>query len=239
MTDDLLFDVPVEPAAPRKKSRLDADALLEGLNPQQRAAVVHEGGPLLIVAGAGSGKTRVLTHRIAYLLAERGVRPGEILAITFTNKAAGEMKDRVAALIGPRARSMWVSTFHSMCVRLLRYEGKAIDLKSSFSIYDADDAKRLLTMVGRELDLDPKRYPARGLVAQISNLKNELVTPLAWTERASTAPEKVLADVYTRYQSRLRQAHALDFDDLIMTAVALLQTQPEVAARYRERFRHV
>jgi DNA helicase-2/ATP-dependent DNA helicase PcrA len=200
---------------------------------------VHQGGPLLIVAGAGSGKTRVLTHRIAYLLAERGATPGQILAITFTNKAAGEMKSRVARLVGPRARAMWVSTFHSMCVRLLRAEGKAIGLKSSFSIYDADDAKRLMTMVSRELDLDPRRYPARSLTAQLSNLKNELVTPEAWAEKASTAPEKVLAEVYERYQRRLHDAHALDFDDLIMTAVQLLQNHASVADEYRRRFRHV
>ena len=144
---------------------------------------MHQGGPLLIVAGAGSGKTRVLTNRIAYLIAERDVQPGEILAITFTNKAAGEMKERVAALVGPRARSMWVSTFHSMCVRILRRDGKSLGLKSSFSIYDADDSRRLMTMVGRELDLDPKRYPARSLSAQISNLKNELVTAEAWADK--------------------------------------------------------
>ncbi|HKC27897.1 MAG TPA: DNA helicase PcrA [Jatrophihabitans sp.] len=239
---DTLFALPDEgeqPARPRTRLAVDPATLLDGLNPQQRAAVVHQGGPLLIVAGAGSGKTRVLTHRIAYLLAERGVRPGEILAITFTNKAAGEMKDRVAALVGPRARTMWVSTFHSMCVRLLRAEGKALGLKSSFSIYDADDSKRLLTMVARELDLDPRRYPARSLAGQISNLKNELVTPDAWADKASTAPEKVLADVYQRYQQRLREAHALDFDDLIMRAVQLLQQHPEVAEAYRRRFRHV
>jgi DNA helicase-2/ATP-dependent DNA helicase PcrA len=226
--------------APRRsRPRTDTAQLLEGLNPQQRAAVVHRGGPLLIVAGAGSGKTRVLTHRIAYLLAERNAAPSQILAITFTNKAAGEMKERVAALVGARARVMWVSTFHSMCVRLLRAEGRALGLKSSFSIYDADDSRRLLTLVGRELALDPKRYPARSLAAQISNLKNELVSPDAWMEAASTAPDKVLADVYTRYQTRLREAHALDFDDLIMTAVQLLQHHPEVAAAYRRRFRHV
>src|SRR4051812_6257765 len=165
---DALFPVPDEPApARRNRVRLAVDpaTLLDGLNPQQRAAVVHAGGPLLIVAGAGSGKTRVLTHRVAYLLAERDVRPGQILAITFTNKAAGEMKERVAALVGPRARSMWVSTFHSMCVRLLRYESKALGLRSSFSIYDSDDSKRLMTLVSRDLELDPKRYPARALLA--------------------------------------------------------------------------
>ena len=218
---------------------VDPATLLDGLNPQQRAAVTHQGGPLLIVAGAGSGKTRVLTHRVAYLLAERGATPGQILAITFTNKAAGEMKERVAHLVGPRARAMWVSTFHSMCVRVLRAEAKTLGLKTSFSIYDADDSKRLMTMVGRELDLDPKRYPARSLAAQISNLKNELVTPQDWADKASSAPEKVLADVYTRYQARLQDAHALDFDDLIMRTVELLQRFPDVADHYRRRFRHV
>jgi DNA helicase-2/ATP-dependent DNA helicase PcrA len=213
--------------------------LLDGLNPQQRAAVVHEGGPLLIVAGAGSGKTRVLTHRVAYLLAERGAKPSEILAITFTNKAAGEMKERVTRLVGPRARAMWVSTFHSMCVRLLRAEAKSAGLRSSFSIYDADDSKRLMTMVGRELDLDPKRYPARSLCAQVSNLKNELVTAEAWADKAATPQESVLADAYTRYQTRLREAQALDFDDLIMTTVGLLQNSREIAQAYRRRFRHV
>jgi DNA helicase-2/ATP-dependent DNA helicase PcrA len=239
---DALFAEPSEGTEPpRTRTRLAVDpaTLLDGLNPQQRAAVVHHGGPLLIVAGAGSGKTRVLAHRIAYLLAERGATPGQILAITFTNKAAGEMKERVAALVGPRARTMWVSTFHSMCVRLLRAEAKAIGLKSSFSIYDADDSKRLMTMVGRELDLDPKRYPARSLSAQISNLKNELVTPEAWADKASNAPEKVLAEAYTRYQARLRDAHALDFDDLIMTTVRLLQDHRDIAELYRRRFRHV
>jgi len=188
---------------------VDPATLLDGLNPQQRKAVVHQGGPLLIVAGAGSGKTRVLTNRVAYLLAERGARPGEILAITFTNKAAGEMKERVAALVGPRARSMWVSTFHSMCVRILRADGSSLGLKSSFSIYDADDSTRLMTLVSRELDLDSKRYPPRSLCGQVSNLKNELVTPAAWADKASNAHEKVLAEAYTRYQSRLREAHAL------------------------------
>ncbi|HEU5006561.1 MAG TPA: UvrD-helicase domain-containing protein, partial [Jatrophihabitantaceae bacterium] len=161
MSEDFgnLFDLPPERAAApvRSRSNLDVKRLLEGLNPQQRAAVLHSGGPLLIVAGAGSGKTRVLTNRIAYLLAERDATPGQILAITFTNKAAGEMKERVAALVGPRAKAMWVSTFHSMCVRILRAEAKTIGLKTSFSIYDADDSKRLMTMVGRDLDLDPKR----------------------------------------------------------------------------------
>jgi DNA helicase II / ATP-dependent DNA helicase PcrA len=165
---------PVKEDKPRRPAarRLDPATLLEGLNGPQRDAVTHSGAPLLIVAGAGSGKTRVLTHRVAYLLAERNVHPGEIIAITFTNKAAAEMKERVAALVGPRARLMWVSTFHSACVRILRAEHEHAGLKSTFSIYDADDSRRLMQLVARELDLDPKRYPARGLAAQVSNLKN-------------------------------------------------------------------
>jgi DNA helicase-2/ATP-dependent DNA helicase PcrA len=233
-------DVTAEPRRRRPvRLAVDPDKLLEDLNPAQRAAVEHAGSPLLIVAGAGSGKTRVLTYRIAHLLAHRGAQPGEILAITFTNKAAGEMKDRVAQLVGPRARAMWVSTFHSMCVRILRAEAKTLGLKSTFSIYDQADSQRLMTMVCRDLDLDPKRYPARGMLAQVSNLKNELVDPDEWAGKASSGIEKVLAEAYTAYQTRLRQAHALDFDDLIMTTVSLLQAFPAAAEHWRRRFRHV
>jgi DNA helicase-2/ATP-dependent DNA helicase PcrA len=221
----------------------DVESLLAGLNPQQRAAVLHEGSSLLIVAGAGSGKTRVLTHRIAYLLAARGVRPGQVLAITFTNKAAGEMKERVSALVGPRASSMWVSTFHSACVRILRREATRVGLKSSFSIYDAADSLRLMTLVCRELGLDPKRYPPRSFSAQVSNLKNELVDEETFADQASgekgTPAEQTLAEAYRMYQQRLRQANALDFDDLIMTTVNVLQAFPDVAEYYRRRFRHV
>ncbi|KAB1907607.1 DNA helicase PcrA [Micromonospora sp. AMSO31t] len=223
----------------RPSSRPDPQALLAGLNGPQRDAVTHAGSPLLIVAGAGSGKTRVLTNRIAYLLAARDVHPGEIIAITFTNKAAGEMKERVAALVGPRARLMWVSTFHSACVRILRAEHEHAGLKSTFSIYDADDSRRLMQLVARELDLDPKRHPARGLAAQVSNLKNELVDPEEFAGRAKGPNERALAEAYTLYQRRLREAHALDFDDLIMTTVHLLQSHPHVAESYRRRFRHV
>ena len=232
-------DRPAESDAPQRRPRLDAEQLLGGLNTAQRQAVEHAGGPLLIVAGAGSGKTRVLTYRIAYLLAARNVQPGQICAITFTNKAAGEMKERVAELVGGRARAMWVSTFHSMCVRILRAEAKTLGLRSTFSIYDADDSRRLITMVVRDLDLDPKRYPPRGLAIQISNLKNELVDPETWSARASTGMEKVLAEVYSLYQQRLLQANALDFDDIIMSTVNLLQAFPAVAEHYRRRFRHV
>ena len=212
-------------------------SLLDGLNEPQRAAVTHVGAPLLIVAGAGSGKTRVLTQRIAFLLAERKVHPGEILAITFTNKAAGELKERVGHQVGGRARLMWVSTFHSACLRILRAEHEHAGLKSTFSIYDADDSRRLMQLVSRELDLDPKRYTPRGLAAQVSNLKNELVDPDDFSAKGPT--QRVLAEAYTLYQQRLQQAHALDFDDLIMRTVQLLQGKPEVAEKYRRRFKHV
>ncbi|MFF7448554.1 MULTISPECIES: DNA helicase PcrA [unclassified Streptomyces] len=218
---------------------LDAAALIEGLNENQRAAVVHSGTPLLIVAGAGSGKTRVLTHRIAYLLAERGVHPGQILAITFTNKAAGEMKERVEQLVGPRANAMWVMTFHSACVRILRRESKKLGFTSSFSIYDAADSKRLMALVCRDLDLDPKRYPPKSFSAKISNLKNELIDEEDFAAQATDGFEKTLAQAYALYQSRLREANALDFDDLIMTTVNLLRAFPDVAEHYRRRFRHV
>ncbi len=220
-----------------------AERLLDGLNPQQRQAVVHAGSPLLVVAGAGSGKTKVLTTRIAYLLAAREVQPGEVLAITFTNKAAGEMKERVAALVGRRSNAvpygMWVSTFHSACVRILRAEAKKLGFTTTFSIYDQADSQRLMTLVCRDLDLDPKRFPARQLSNQISDLKNELID---WEDAASKATnhhEQTRAEVYKLYQQRLREANAMDFDDLIMTTVAALQAFPDVAEHYRLRFRHV
>ncbi|BDH08264.1 DNA helicase PcrA [Streptomyces seoulensis] len=244
--DDLFggkFDLPPDRdthyrgGAPRPP--IDAAALLEGLNENQRAAVAHAGSPLLIVAGAGSGKTRVLTHRIAHLLAERHVHPGQILAITFTNKAAGEMKERVEELVGPRAGAMWVMTFHSACVRILRRESKRLGFTSSFSIYDAADSKRLMALVCRDLDLDPKRYPPKSFSAKISNLKNELIDEEDFAAQATDGFEKTLAQAYALYQSRLREANALDFDDLIMTTVNLLRAFPDVAEHYRRRFRHV
>ncbi|MFF3915291.1 DNA helicase PcrA [Streptomyces sp. NPDC001852] len=246
LPDDLFggkFDVPPDrdayyrDGAPRPA--LDAAALLEGLNDNQRAAVVHAGSPLLIVAGAGSGKTRVLTHRIAHLLAERHVHPGQVLAITFTNKAAGEMKERVEHLVGPRANAMWVMTFHSACVRILRRESKKLGFTSSFSIYDAADSKRLMALVCRDLDLDPKRFPPKSFSAKISNLKNELIDEEDFAAQATDGFEKTLAQAYALYQSRLREANALDFDDLIMTTVNLLRAFPDVAEHYRRRFRHV
>ena len=235
----------------------DPEELLEGLNPQQREAVVHEGGPLLIVAGAGSGKTKVLTTRIAYLLGARGVQPGQVLAITFTNKAAAEMRERVEGLVGPRARAMWVMTFHSACVRILRREAPKVGMKSTFSIYDAADSQRLMSMVLRDMDLDPKRYNPRTFSHQVSNLKNELIDEEAYAARVGavdpadstggraayaeggTHQERVLAEAYSAYQRRLRQANAMDFDDLIMTTVNMFRAFPDVAEHYRRRFRHL
>lgn len=218
---------------------VDTDALLEGLNPQQQKAVIHQGAPLLVVAGAGSGKTRVLTRRIAYLMAARGVRPYEILAITFTNKAAGEMKERVTNLVGPVAKSMWVSTFHSACVRLLRQEIERLGYSSTFSIYDSADSQKLISRVMENLNLDPKRYPPRQFQALISNAKNELQTPYQYLSAAQNQFETIVADVYTMYEKRLKQANALDFDDLIMKTVQVLQQFPETKARFRSRFRHI
>ncbi len=221
----------------------ESEQLLDGLNPQQRQAVLHEGSPLLIVAGAGSGKTAVLTRRIAYLLAAREVGVGQVLAITFTNKAAAEMRERVVNLVGPRARSMWVSTFHSTCVRILRNQASLLPgLNSNFSIYDADDSRRLLLMIGKDMGLDTKRYSPRLLANGISNHKNELIGPEQAAAEASEAGEelpRIIAEVYGEYQRRLRAANALDFDDLIGETVAVLQAFPQIAQYYRRRFRHI
>ncbi|ULP41645.1 DNA helicase PcrA [Mycobacterium lentiflavum] len=225
------------------KLAAEIDQLLDGLNPQQRQAVVHEGSPLLIVAGAGSGKTAVLTRRVAYLIAARGVGVGQILAITFTNKAAAEMRERVVRLVGNRARAMWVSTFHSTCVRILRNQASLIKgLNSNFSIYDADDSRRLLQMIGRDMGLDIKRYSPRLLSVAISNLKNELIDPDQAVSNLTDGSDDLahtVASVYGEYQRRLRAANALDFDDLIGETVAVLQAFPQIAQYYRRRFRHV
>jgi len=236
--DDLGLPRP-EPEPTPRPAGADVAALVDDLNPEQRAAVEHRGTPLLIVAGAGSGKTRVLTRRIAHLLATGDARPGEILAITFTNKAAGEMRERVVELVGPRAKSMWVSTFHSACVRILRKEAPRLGMSSSFSIYDSADSQRLMTLVCRDLDLDPKRYPPRGFSNQVSNLKNELIDHETFAERAINHQEKTLAEAYGNYQRRLRRANAFDFDDLIASTVSVLQLFPDVAEHYHRRFRHV
>src|ERR1700734_546897 len=221
----------------------EIEQLLDGLNPQQRQAVVHEGAPLLIVAGAGSGKTAVLTRRIAYLIGARDVGVGQILAIPFTNKAAAEMRERVVRLVGNRARAMWVSTFHSTCVRILRNQASLIKgLNSNFSIYDADDSRRLLQMIGRDMGLDIKRYSPRLLANAISNLKNELIDPdqaVANLSDESDDLARTVASVFAEYQRRLRAANALDFDDLIGETVAVLQTFPQIAQYYRRRFRHI
>jgi DNA helicase-2/ATP-dependent DNA helicase PcrA len=216
-----------------------ADDLLAGLNEPQRAAVVHEGPPLLVVAGAGSGKTRVLTRRIAWIVSQRKAHPGSILAITFTNKAAAEMKERVEALVGPRARLMWVSTFHSACVRILRKEIDKLGFKSSFTIYDAADSKRLMTMVVNDLDLDPRRYQAGAILHWVSTHKNELRGPEEVAADTRNKFEEAYAAAYTRYQQRLREANALDFDDILTMTVDLMATFPEVRETYRRRFRYV
>ncbi|MBQ90125.1 MAG: ATP-dependent DNA helicase PcrA [Acidimicrobiaceae bacterium] len=220
-------------------ARLEDDRIDDGLNPAQLDAVTHSQGPLLVVAGAGSGKTRVLTRRIAHLIGERGVSPFGILAITFTNKAAGEMKERVARLVGDIAHRMWVSTFHSACVRILRRDAERIGYPSRFSIYDQGDSTRLVGQVVRDLGLDAKRYPSRGLQAAISAAKNDGLDAGAYADRATGPHEARVADVFTGYQQRLLAAGAMDFDDLLGNAVRLLRGHPEVLADHRRRFEHI
>jgi DNA helicase-2/ATP-dependent DNA helicase PcrA len=215
------------------------DSLVDHLNPSQQAAVDHRGGPLLIIAGAGSGKTRVLTRRIAHLLATDDASPGQIMAITFTNKAAAEMRERVVELVGPVARAMTVSTFHSACVRILRKEAGRLGMSTSFSIYDQTDSLRLMQMVIRDLDLDPKRYPPRSFLNHVSSAKNELIDHETYAARANNQMEQTIAEAYAEYQRRLARGGAFDFDDLIGSTVALLQLFPDVSEHYRRRFRHV
>ena len=219
---------------------VDPESLTRGLNDRQREAVTHAGSPLLILAGAGSGKTRVLTHRIAYLLATGRARAGEILAITFTNKAAAEMRERAGTLVGDDARRMWVSTFHSACVRLLRYEHEAAGLSSSFTIYDAQDSQRLIQMVLKAMDVDIKRFTPKMVAARISDAKNELIGPARYAQTAGKDPvSRIVADAYVEYDKRMRASNALDFDDLIMRTVDLLRENPLIAEHYHRRFRHI
>ena len=210
----------------------------EGLNPDQLDAVVHESGPLLVIAGAGSGKTRVLTHRIAHLI-HSGVHPSKILAITFTNKAAAEMRERVGALVGPVVKTMWVSTFHSACVRILRANGDLLGYPRQFSIYDAADSNRLTGYVIRDLGLDAKRFTPRGVHGIISLWKNELVDPEEAQRRAQNIFDRKHADVYAEYQARLLKAGAMDFDDLLTNTVKLFREHPDVLEHYRQRFQHI
>ncbi len=230
-----MTDVVEAEPPPRPRRELD----LSGLNPAQYEAVTLPPGPILVVAGAGSGKTRVLTHRLAYLVSEIGASPFEVLAITFTNKAAGEMRERVAELVGPVGRRMWVSTFHAACSRILRREASLLGYRPSFTIYDQADAQRLTDWVRRDLNMDPKRFPARQLHQQISALKNELVLPAEYAQMAVGPAERRISEVYTEYQRRLADASAVDFDDLLVLVVRLVREHPEALERYRKRFRHV
>ncbi|WP_062200834.1 DNA helicase PcrA [Demequina salsinemoris] len=240
---DALFDLTDPADSTAAPAQPAPSALVEGLNPPQAEAVLHEGHALLIIAGAGSGKTRVLTHRIAHLLESGRARPHEILAITFTNKAAGEMRERVAALVGPEARHMWVSTFHSACVRILRAHHEAAGLRSSFSIYDTADSVNLMKLVMKELNLDPKKFTPKAILGRIGTFKDELISPeqaLAANEGKSRfSIDHAAATAYGPYQRRLAAAHAVDFDDIIVRTVHLMQDHPEICGEYRARFRHV
>jgi DNA helicase-2/ATP-dependent DNA helicase PcrA len=224
---------PTEPGADR------AERLLAGLNEPQRQAVRHGEGPLLVLAGAGSGKTRVLTHRIAYLLATGQARPGEILAITFTNKAANEMRERVEALVGRSAKAMWVTTFHSACARMLRADAERLGYSRGFTIYDESDSLRMLKRCMGELHIDPKRYPPRAIRAQISGAKNQLVDADAYAQAQGSIFEETAAGVYTLYEKRMLAANAMDFDDLLVRTVNVLELSEEARERWRRTFRHV
>jgi DNA helicase-2/ATP-dependent DNA helicase PcrA len=216
-----------------------AEALLEGLNPPQQESVSYGEGPLLVLAGAGSGKTRALTHRIAWLLATRRARPDEILAITFTNKAAQEMRDRVGAMVGAVERRMWVMTFHAACARLLRVEAERLGYKSSYTIYDEADARRMIKRVLDAMEVDTKRYPPRAIKARISDAKNSLIGPSEYAAEADSPFEELVAQAYAQYRDRMLEANAMDFDDLLVNAVSVLERDPEVLARYRQKFRWI
>jgi DNA helicase-2/ATP-dependent DNA helicase PcrA len=224
---------PIEPGADR------AERLLAGLNEPQRQAVLHGEGPLLVLAGAGSGKTRVLTHRIAYLLATGAARPGEILAITFTNKAASEMRERVGALVGRSVRAMWVTTFHSACARMLRADAEELGYARTFTIYDESDSLRMLKRCMAELGVDPKRYPPRSLRSQISGAKNQLIDAAAYAQAQGSVFEETAAAVYELYEKRMLAANAMDFDDLLVRTVQVLEGSERARERWRRTFRHV
>jgi DNA helicase II / ATP-dependent DNA helicase PcrA len=228
-----LEGAPTEPGADR------VERLLAGLNDPQREAVRHGEGPLLVIAGAGSGKTRVLTHRIAYLLATGAARPGEILAITFTNKAAAEMRERVGRLVGGSVRAMWVTTFHSACARMLRVDAERLGYSRGFTIYDESDSLRMLKRCLAELGVDPKRYPPRAIRSQISGAKNRLVDAAAFAEAAQGNPLEVAAEAFALYEKRMLEANAMDFDDLLVRTVNALELFEEVRERWRRTFRHV
>lgn len=215
------------------------DTILDGLNPAQREAVMHTGAPLLVVAGAGSGKTRVLTSRIAYLIATGQAQPSEILAITFTNKAAREMRERLEVMLKASARYMWISTFHSACVRILREQHAALGIRSTFTIYDAADSQRLMKMVCQSEGIDIRQMTPKKLTNKVSDLKNELITPDEALAQAETPDAFAVAQAYKVYQARLVEANAMDFDDLIMRTVQLLRANPPIRDHYRQRFRHV
>ncbi|MBA3788399.1 MAG: UvrD-helicase domain-containing protein, partial [Actinobacteria bacterium] len=215
------------------------ETYLASLNPAQREAVLHTEGPLLVIAGAGSGKTRVLTHRVAHLISALGVKPNEILAITFTNKAAGEMRERLTSMLGPVARAIWILTFHAACGRILRAEAERLGYRSNFTIYDSADQVRLVKQCLEELDKDPKRFVPRGIHAQISNAKNLLLTPALYAERVASFYDQTVAEVYTLYQKRLHASNAVDFDDMLMLTVEALERFPEARARWQKAFRYV
>jgi DNA helicase II / ATP-dependent DNA helicase PcrA len=215
------------------------ETYLADLNPAQREAVLHTEGPLLVVAGAGSGKTRVLTYRVAHLLATAGVKPNEVLAITFTNRAAGEMRDRLERLLGDTARRIWILTFHSACGRMLRREAERIGLRSNFSIYDQADQVRLVKRILEDEGFDPKRFVPRGIHAQISNAKNQLVGPDEYRSRVSSFYDQTVAEVYERYQKRLHASNAVDFDDMLYLTVEILERFPEARERWQKAFRYV
>src|SRR5436305_2311332 len=216
-----------------------ANRLLEDLNDPQREAVLHDEGPVLVLAGAGSGKTRVLTHRIAYSVETDRSMPGEILAITFTNKAAGEMRERVEQLVGRRARAMWVMTFHSACARMLRADGDKLGFTRGFTIYDEADSLRLVKRCLEELDIDPKRFTPRAVKRQISDAKNGLMDAEAYRIKVGSFFEQTAADVYELYEQRIHSMNAMDFDDLLFRCVTLFELFDEVRRRYADSFRHV